>query len=80
MGAVRGRRVHARQGSSWFSLFAGVARAKDMLLLGRKVSGLEAAEWGLVHQAVEGRALDTVAGDLVAELAAAPTVALADCC
>lgn len=64
-------------GSSWLlPRLAGVARAKDMLLLGRKVSGLEAAEWGLVHQAVEGRALDTVAGDLVAELAAAPTVAL----
>ena len=64
-------------GSSWLlPRLAGVARAKDMLLLGRKVTGLEAADWGLVHQSVEDRALDTVAGELVDQLAAGPTVAI----
>lgn len=64
-------------GSSWLlPRLAGVARAKDMLMLDRRVSGLEAAEWGLVHQAVEARAVDTVARELVDRLAASPTVAL----
>ena len=40
-------------GSSWLlPRLAGVARAKQMLMLGDEVSGAEAAEWGLIHQAV----------------------------
>jgi len=40
-------------GASWLlPRLAGVARAKDMLLLGTKVGGAEAASWGLVHRAV----------------------------
>jgi 2-(1,2-epoxy-1,2-dihydrophenyl)acetyl-CoA isomerase len=54
----------------------GEVRARDMILLGRVVSGAEAAEWGMVHRAVPGDELDVAADELVATLAAAPTVAL----
>ena len=40
-------------GATWLlPRLAGVARAKRMLLLGEKVSGAEAADWGLIHDAV----------------------------
>jgi 2-(1,2-epoxy-1,2-dihydrophenyl)acetyl-CoA isomerase len=51
-------------------------RARELLLLGRALSGGEAAEWGLVHRAVPLAALDTAVEALVAHLAAGPTVAL----
>jgi 2-(1,2-epoxy-1,2-dihydrophenyl)acetyl-CoA isomerase len=47
-----------------------------MLLLGRTVTGAEAAEWGMVHRAVATAELDGVVDELVAELASGPTVAL----
>ena len=40
-------------GSSWLlPRLAGVARAKQMLMLGEEVSGADAADWGLIHQSV----------------------------
>ncbi len=54
----------------------GVARAKELLLLGRKVTGAEAAEWGLIHRAVADDELDATVDDLVGRLAAGPTVAI----
>ncbi len=54
----------------------GDVRARDMVLLGRVVSGTEAAEWGMVHRAVPGAELDAAAEELVGRLASAPTVAL----
>ncbi len=54
----------------------GPVRARRMLLLGTPVSGAEAAEWGMVHAAVAPDRLDRAVADLVAELAAGPTVAL----
>jgi 2-(1,2-epoxy-1,2-dihydrophenyl)acetyl-CoA isomerase len=64
-------------GGSWLlPRLAGVARAKDMLMLGRKVSGTEAAEWGLVHRSVPGDDLDAATAEVVGALAAAPTVAV----
>jgi 2-(1,2-epoxy-1,2-dihydrophenyl)acetyl-CoA isomerase len=54
----------------------GLARARDLLMLGRRLNGEEAAEWGLVHQAVPAAELDRAAAELVGELAAGPTVAL----
>lgn len=54
----------------------GVARAKQMLMLGRPVSGDQAAAWGMIHSAVPTAELEPVAEALVAELAAGPTVAL----
>ncbi|MDE0118050.1 MAG: enoyl-CoA hydratase-related protein [bacterium] len=64
-------------GSSWLlPRVAGVARAKQMLMLGDEVSGAEAAAWGLIHQAVSADKVETEAAALVARLAASATVAV----
>ncbi|WP_083653911.1 enoyl-CoA hydratase/isomerase family protein [Mycobacterium sp. GA-1841] len=64
-------------GASWLlPRLAGVARAKRMLLLGEKVSGTQAADWGLIHTAVPADDLDATTDELLARLAAGPTVAL----
>ena len=47
-----------------------------MLLLGEKVSGRDAAEWGLIHRCVSPAELDDVAVKLVTRLASGPTVAI----
>ncbi len=54
----------------------GDARARELLLLGRALSGTEAAEWGAIHRAVPAAELTTAADALVAQLASGPTVAL----
>jgi len=72
-----GRGFSPDSGSTWLlPRLAGLARARRMLLLGEKVSGADAADWGLIHQAVPADRLDTTADELVARLAAGPTVAL----
>jgi 2-(1,2-epoxy-1,2-dihydrophenyl)acetyl-CoA isomerase len=64
-------------GSTWLlPRLAGVARAKRMLLLGEKVSGADAADWGLIDSAVGADELDTAADELLTQLAAGPTVAI----
>ena len=64
-------------GSTWLlARLVGLARAKRMLLLGEKVPASDAAQWGLIHDAVEPADLDTVSEDLLAQLAASPTVAV----
>ena len=64
-------------GATWLlSRRVGPVRARELLLLGREVSGAEAAEWGMIHEAVDETALEPAAADLVERLAAAPTVAL----
>jgi 2-(1,2-epoxy-1,2-dihydrophenyl)acetyl-CoA isomerase len=54
----------------------GVARAKELLLLGRELSGREAADWGLIHRAVPDDELDAATDELVARLAGGPTVGI----
>jgi 2-(1,2-epoxy-1,2-dihydrophenyl)acetyl-CoA isomerase len=64
-------------GATWLvPRLVGIARAKELLMLGRKVTGREAADWGLIHRAVTDDELDEVVGALVAQLANAATVAL----
>jgi 2-(1,2-epoxy-1,2-dihydrophenyl)acetyl-CoA isomerase len=64
-------------GGSWLlPRLAGVARAKEMIMLGHDVSGAQAAQWGMVHRAVPDAQVDPTAGDLVDELASAATVAV----
>jgi 2-(1,2-epoxy-1,2-dihydrophenyl)acetyl-CoA isomerase len=64
-------------GTSWLlPRIAGVARAKELLLLGREISGAQAAEWGLVHRAVPAADVTAAANELVAELARSATVAV----
>jgi 2-(1,2-epoxy-1,2-dihydrophenyl)acetyl-CoA isomerase len=54
----------------------GPTRARELLLLGRRLTGQEAAEWHLVHQAVPAADVASAADALAAQLAAGPTVAL----
>ena len=54
----------------------GEVRARELLLLGRSLSGIEAAEWGAIHRAVNTAALDASVDEIVGTLASAPTVAL----
>lgn len=64
-------------GATWLlPRLVGMARAKEMLLLGEKVTADDAAGWGLIHRSVDGAALDGAAADLLARLAAGPTVAI----
>jgi 2-(1,2-epoxy-1,2-dihydrophenyl)acetyl-CoA isomerase len=67
----------ADSGSTWLlPRLVGVARAKEMLLLGRPVVATDAAAWGMIHEAVPLAELDAAVDELVAELAAGPTVAI----
>lgn len=64
-------------GSTWLlPRLVGLARAKRMLLLGERVSGADAADWGLIHTAVNPADLDAAAEELLARLAGGPTVAI----
>jgi 2-(1,2-epoxy-1,2-dihydrophenyl)acetyl-CoA isomerase len=71
------RGFSADSGATWLlPRLVGVARARELLLLGRKLSGAEAASWGLIHRAVPDADLDSAVAALVGQLAAGPTVAL----
>jgi 2-(1,2-epoxy-1,2-dihydrophenyl)acetyl-CoA isomerase len=64
-------------GSTWLlPRLVGLARAKRMLLLGEKVSGTDAATWGLIHRCVAEDELEAAAAELLTRLVAGPTVAL----
>jgi 2-(1,2-epoxy-1,2-dihydrophenyl)acetyl-CoA isomerase len=71
------RGFSADSGATWLlPRLVGVARAKELLLLGRKLSGTEAAAWGIIHRAVPDAELDTELAALAGRLAGGPTVAL----
>ncbi len=64
-------------GASWMlARLVGKARATQMMLLGEKISGEKAADWGLIYKCVEDADLITEAKTLAARLANGPTVAL----
>jgi 2-(1,2-epoxy-1,2-dihydrophenyl)acetyl-CoA isomerase len=64
-------------GGSWLiPRLAGIARAKELIMLGREINGAQAAEWGMVHRAVPDAQVDPTAADLVDELVSAATVAV----
>ena len=72
-----GRGFSPDSGATWLlPRLIGLARAKEMLLLGEKVSAHDAADWGLVHRSVSASELDDVAEQLVTRLATGPTVAI----
>jgi 2-(1,2-epoxy-1,2-dihydrophenyl)acetyl-CoA isomerase len=54
----------------------GLARAKRMLLLGHEIDGEQAADWGLVHAAVEDESLEAATEEITRELAESATIAL----
>jgi 2-(1,2-epoxy-1,2-dihydrophenyl)acetyl-CoA isomerase len=64
-------------GATWLlPRLIGIARAKELLLLGRPIGATDAAAWGMIHRAVPGADLDAATEELVAELASSATVAL----
>ncbi len=64
-------------GGTWLlPRLVGIARAKEMLMLGERVNGTTAAQWGLVHRSVPAGDVDATAGALAHRLAKGPTVAL----
>ncbi|MDG4664608.1 enoyl-CoA hydratase-related protein [Mycobacterium sp. 236(2023)] len=64
-------------GATWLlPRLAGVTRAKRMLLLGEKITGDDAADWGLIYDAVPRDQIAAAADDLLKRLASGPTVAI----
>jgi 2-(1,2-epoxy-1,2-dihydrophenyl)acetyl-CoA isomerase len=64
-------------GGTWLlPRLVGLARARELLMLGRELSGTEAVEWGLAHRAGPGPEVDGEAEALARRLASGPTVAL----
>jgi 2-(1,2-epoxy-1,2-dihydrophenyl)acetyl-CoA isomerase len=64
-------------GSTWLlPRLVGLARARELLLLGRTLTGAEAASWGLVHASVPEAEVQAEAAKLIERLASGPTVAL----
>jgi enoyl-CoA hydratase len=57
-------------------LLIGPHRAKELLLTGRKVTGTQAAELGMINRAVPSDELESVTYALAKELAGQPTYAL----
>jgi 2-(1,2-epoxy-1,2-dihydrophenyl)acetyl-CoA isomerase len=64
-------------GATWLlPRLVGVARARELLLLGRPVTGADAAAWGMIHRAEPEAELAAAVDGLVDELAASATVAV----
>ena len=65
-------------GASWMlPRMVGKARATEMMMLGEKISGEKAAEWGMIYKCVEDDQLMAEARALATRLASGPTVAYA---
>jgi len=64
-------------GATWLlPRLVGVARAKELLLLGEEVSGAQAAQWGMIYRSVPDGEVAATAEALVRRLAQGPTVAI----
>ncbi len=64
-------------GASWMlPRLIGKARATQMMMLGEKIMGDQAADWGLIYKCVEDDSLQAEALALALRLAALPTIAL----
>jgi len=64
-------------GASWMlARLIGKARATEMMLLGERVHGPKAADWGLIYKSVADDAVLNEAKALAARLAAGPTMAI----
>jgi 2-(1,2-epoxy-1,2-dihydrophenyl)acetyl-CoA isomerase len=65
-------------GASWMlPRMVGKARATEMMMLGEKISGEKAADWGMIYKSVEDADLLSEARALAARLANGPTIAYA---
>ncbi|MEE2058540.1 enoyl-CoA hydratase/isomerase family protein [Rhodococcus artemisiae] len=64
-------------GATWLvPRLAGIARAKQMLMLGEKVGASDACDWGLIYRSTPPSDVDAAASALLDRLASGPTVAL----
>jgi 2-(1,2-epoxy-1,2-dihydrophenyl)acetyl-CoA isomerase len=64
-------------GGTWLlPRLIGLARARDLLMLGTAIDGRTAVEWGLGHTAVPAAEVDATAEALARRLATGPTVTL----
>ncbi|MBX9729813.1 MAG: enoyl-CoA hydratase/isomerase family protein [Sphingomonas sp.] len=64
-------------GASWMlARLVGKARATEMMLLGERIHGPKAADWGLIYKCVPDAVLREEAMTLATRLAAGPTLAL----
>lgn len=71
------RGMHAVTGCAWFQPRAiGLTRALEFLILGKPYTGAEAADAGMVTQAVPAAHLDHAVTELARHLATAPTKAI----
>ncbi len=67
----------ADSGATWLlPRRVGEVRARELVLLGRELSGADAASWGAIHAAVPTGDLDASVTELTERLAAGPTVTL----
>jgi len=62
-------------GTYWLPRLAGMARAMGMCLFADAVPAAQAAEWGLIWEAVDDDALASRATELAGRLAKGPTAA-----
>lgn len=64
-------------GATWLlPRLIGMVRTRQLLMLGKEISGTTAAEWGIIHDACPADELSAVAEQLVMRLGEAPTVSL----
>jgi 2-(1,2-epoxy-1,2-dihydrophenyl)acetyl-CoA isomerase len=65
-------------GASWMlPRMVGKARATEMMMLGEKISGDKAEEWGMIYKCVDDEGLQAEARALATRLANGPTVSYA---
>ncbi len=64
-------------GAAWLlPRLIGMVRTRQLLMLGKEISGTTAVEWGIIHAAAPTEQLEAVASELIGCLGNAPTVAL----
>ena len=64
-------------GASWIlPRLIGVARAKELLMLGEKIDGARAAEWGMIYRSVPEEMLEDASTALLRRLANEATIAV----
>lgn len=64
-------------GTQRIARIAGLGRAKDMIMRGRRISAAEAFDWGLVAEVVPDDGMDDAVDRWTAELAAKATIPMA---
>ncbi|OBG91883.1 enoyl-CoA hydratase [Mycobacterium sp. E3251] len=64
-------------GAAWLlPRLIGLVRTRQLLMLGKEITGTTAAEWNIIHAAAPVDELEAAASELIAGLGDAPTVAL----